>query len=508
MAFVKGGSDLKKQPLHIPISDLYLMRIQQLCLCMTAFAELLYFIFGSLFSLRIVFYRLAALASTGLFSLATLPQMRRNKTPYPFRLAPLMALWFGIVCILHRTDLTFTGDSLGLFLCVYLVALPFAQITRDENRKTGLKIMGLLFVSVSLIWTVYGVLLILDRLPAPLQGCVAWDGVRLQATLHPNVCARVFLIGIAFCVCLCLQARTKWMRGLSLAFTALIFAALSLTNSRSAILAACMLVAGTVFFLIHRGGRKRLVAGCAAALGVCCLLFLTYQFLFSWNTERLISQWSVSQSSARETHGAVSRDADLQVSLLSETDVQKFSNSTAPIQANGNPVPVLLSEPGEPEEFTNVYNPQGTFLEDLFTLNNRTGIWHAALEGIRETPSILLFGTDNPGSVVEKAGVEHSHNAWLEVLLRLGLPGLLLSLIFTAQALQSSLLLLCSQVEIWKKTLALLTLCLLLCSLVEPSLFFSKVTWHFQNYLFFLLLGYLRLWYKQIPLPKAGSTPC
>lgn len=475
--------DLKKHDLHIPISDSHLIRIQQLCLCMVALAELLFFAFGALFSLRIVFYRLVSLASTVLFCLASFLQLCRAKAPYPFRLSLLMAFWYMILCSLHRTDLSFAGDSPGLFLCVYLMALPFARCTQDEDSQSGLKIMEVLFISVSLIWVLYGLLLMLNCLPVPLQRCVAWDGARLQATLHPNVCARVFFVGIAFCLCLYFQANTRWMRILSLFSAVLIYAALSLTNSRSAIFSVCILMAGTVFFLLRRGSQQRLLLRSIAALGVFCLLFLIYQGLFSWNAERLLRQSAVLESSSAAVESAGGKTSH------SETDLQKTSHAAKTNSA---------SHPHVPSETAPIYNPQGSFLDDLSTLNNRTMIWYTALEGIGEQPIILLFGTDHPGALVEKLGVEHSHNAWLEVLLRLGLPGFLMSLVFTVQAFQSAFRLLYHQTELQKKILAMLVLCLLLCSTVEPSLFFSSVTWHFQNFLFFLLLGYLRLWEKQI----------
>ena len=110
-----------------------------------------------------------------------------------------------------------------------------------------------------------------------------------------------------------------------------------------------------------------------------------------------------------------------------------------------------------------------------------------------------MWGTGNIEEIVGQAGGKHAHNAWLQILLRLGLPGLFISLFFTAQAIWSSAcLLLHYQVSLWKKIIAMLMLCLLISAMLEPSLFFTDEMWHAPDFMFFLCLGYTVQWKKQL----------
>ena len=114
-------------------------------------------------------------------------------------------------------------------------------------------------------------------------------------------------------------------------------------------------------------------------------------------------------------------------------------------------------------------------------------------------PAILLRGGEYGKIQLELFASNHSHNAWLETLLRLGLPGLLLSLVFSWKALCSSLCILGRpESGQWKKNIALLTLALMITSMVEPFLFITTAGTNYFDFIFFLCLGYLTLWSREL----------
>ena len=81
----------------------------------------------------------------------------------------------------------------------------------------------------------------------------------------------------------------------------------------------------------------------------------------------------------------------------------------------------------------------------------------------------------------------------------LGLPGFLLVLLFSWNATWSSLRLLWdTDTGMFRKNIALLTLATMVAALLEPCLFITYQEWSFSDFFFFLCLGYLTLWSKQI----------
>ena len=95
--------------------------------------------------------------------------------------------------------------------------------------------------------------------------------------------------------------------------------------------------------------------------------------------------------------------------------------------------------------------------------------------------------------------VEHTHNSWLEALYRMGYPGLALALVLTAMAVWDAAILLWRNDDVWKSCIALLTLCLLGCGMLEPYLFVVDINCFFLDFLFLMCLGYMNLWCKRCP---------
>lgn len=135
-------------------------------------------------------------------------------------------------------------------------------------------------------------------------------------------------------------------------------------------------------------------------------------------------------------------------------------------------------------------------LADLLTLTDRTAIYRKLLELIIQNPSILLTGTaaSELGEVVyhTTGGFYHAHNAYLQILLLMGVPGLMAALWFTFRAVRAGWMVLITcynRTTLAQKWLAMSILTMLMSTVTEPYLFAAHLpAYHF---VFFLLLGYL-----------------
>ena len=386
---------------------------------------------------------------------------RRNRR-YLYAGAAMVVLFF-LNQMLHQV-LEADAKQVGTFLCAYALCLPFAAATEDAQRQKGLKWMAGLFVAVGVLLTAYGVLLLLGAVPAYLRNYVYWDGARFYAIGHPNICATLLMIGLTFCLGFAIQSRKRWARILLGLLTVGQFAALSLTNGRTTIILTCLLLGGMAFCACRGRGWKRFALAALAAVVVMAAAFGVSRMLFGWNQARLLHQ------------------------------------------AENTPVPVTAeaAEPAEtePEETTAAEELvaeqyQGTLIDDLKTFNGRTWIWKTAMKGLGDNSRVKYIGTEYVEMILTRYSpgtIFHTHNSWLEALYRMGLPGLGAALVMTVLAVWSAAVVLWRNNDLWKSCVALLTMCLLGCAMLEPYLFVVDVSYYYLDFLFLMCLGYLCLW--------------
>lgn len=347
---------------------------------------------------------------------------------------------------------------------IYLMTFPFAVLTDDRENK-GFWWIGSMFVTASLVLVFYTVLLLANLVPAGLEKHIFWDGARLHAMWHPNINACYFMIGIGFTAAFCARADKSWKKGALLAAIVLQFLAMALTNCRTVLLVTGALLGGIVFFWIFRGNWKQFVLGIVAAAVLLVGSFKLSGMLYQWNNDRLLSSVSITQE---EMTGEETPSGETGVEVEESTGV-------------------LVGD-----------NWQGTLAHDMRTLNGRTHIWKAALMAIRDSKALALWGTEYSGTVItvySPIPVVHGHNSWVEVLMRMGLPGLALSVLFTALSIWSAAkLALNKETELWKKAIAITAMCILVAGFLEPYLFITNVYYHVTDFIFFFLTGYLDLW--------------
>lgn len=449
----------------------FVFAVQLICLLIIGIVEFLNMTKGFLLPLNIHLFSNAGIMLSLLgFWAITLWKSPRSIGRRDVILGLVMVFWFLVVEGNRRINYT-PLQSVTIFLIVYLIALPFASITQDQEHQTGIRLVSAIYLAASVFLLILGLILMVR---GSFSDKVYWDGARLLIIHHPNIVSRIFMIALALCIGFIAYAKKLWAKILLLLAAALFFAAIALTNTRAVVIVACVILAGNVFFLFYNEKRRHVLLGAAAAMLAVVVFFMSYSWLFQWNMNRLIHQ-STLQTTQEQT--LVTDETDDATTILPEE------------------IPLTADPRGELQGNSNSY--QGTILNDLSTMNGRADIWRSFLRKIRNNPAILLRGTVDTRLIWNNI---HTHNAWLEALIMLGLPGLILVVFFSWEATWSSLRLLWhAGTDLFRKNIALLTLGTLVTALMEPSLFITYTEWSFSDFFFFLCLGYLVLWKKQIP---------
>lgn len=379
-------------------------------------------------------------------------------------LAGAAVVWFVISQIIHKLY-GMENQPISTVLGVYLLAFPFAALT-DDRENTGLWQTGKFFLAAALVLVAYSGILLLDLVPDGWKEFLYWDGTRLNVFWHPNITACYLMIGMGFGMVFLLRAKKTLTKVLLAAAVAVQFLTMALTNCRTTLLMTGALLGGIAFFLISRGGWKRFVLGLLAAALILVGSFKLSGEIYRWNEDRIISA----------------------VSAIHAGDA-------------GEPDGELYSVTEDGEIVITTENPQGSLVNDMASLNGRTYIWKSALQAIRDNKALALWGTEYSGTVISLYNsfpVEHSHNSWMEVLLRAGIPGLLIALMFTLlSAVRAAELLLSSRTELWKKIIAMLTMCVMVSGFLEPYLFGGKAYYHVIDFIFLFCTGYLDFWCKE-----------
>lgn len=393
-------------------------------------------------------------------------------------LSSIAVLWFAAAQLQHHLAQMGIG-SFGVFAVVYLLAFPFASAAEQESRAAGIKWIGTIYVAASLLLVLCGVMLLLDQVPAALSPGFFMDSGRLNIMWHPNVLACIFMIGIGFTLYFLLQAETKWAKVALAALSVIQLCGMALTNSRTSILVTSGFLGGTVFFLIWKGGWKRFLAGAAAGLVVIVTVFSLSGALFDFHTQTQINR--ALQQAPIHSESAASEEETLPPQLQIDDDTGEIRLAGA--------------------------SQQHSLREDIWTLNNRTYIWKAAIQAVLDNPAIRLWGTEYVSMEISYrniAPVGHAHNSWFQTMMSLGLPGLLIALAYTAIALfRCAVLLFHRSADLSKKVIVLLVLCIMAAGFLEPYLFVGDIFTLFANFIFFFLTGYLDAWCRELPGKKS-----
>lgn len=381
-------------------------------------------------------------------------------------LSLVMVFWFFITQTMHYM-MDMDVRSVGQFTSVYLLAFLFCSFTLDNHRQWGLQLAGIACIGAALMMVGFTALLVLDILPGFLRPHVVWDGARLQAFWHPNICAAIVMMGITFSIYFAAKVKKLWGKALLLAIVLVMFLVISLTNSRTSIFITCCIIGGTLFFLIDNHTCMRFLAGALVAAATILLLFNLSGAIFQFNNDRMVAQ---------------------QLQLEATTSEEGSDEGASEVFVDPNTGKLALrTDAGQAPLFITMSN-----------LNGRTDIWQTSLQVLLENPTVLLLGTDHSESLLSayhRFAAAHAHNAWIETTLCLGLPGLVFALVFTLLAAWNVWNTFWSkQSDLGQRIIAMLVLCLLGAGILEPYLFFTEIFYHYTDFIFFLCLGYLIHW--------------
>ena len=455
----------------------------------------------------------------GLFLLITLRKGINRKGRATLVLGLLMAAWAVAVEVLRfRFNMDFFAP--GGIAMYYGLALPMAFAIEDEHRQWGITAFALLFVLAGIRLCIQAAGLILGILPESYSAFVRWDGARLQQMFHPTNCALILMLGIGFSLALCFRTKRNWLRAVLIVLAMLQFGVQCLTNGRNAAGFTSLMVGGFLFCLLRGTGWKRIPVALVAGVALAGMLFITSQRMYAAHEQRMYDAASLQQPQTTQTEQAdvaeqmqqteasyeplqqirvipmVQIDFPEQVQMPEVSYEVETNNRSGQSKKNWEQAGVLLSQIDYPAVLPRE-NAQGTLREDLVTFNGRSSIWVEAVNGALRHPLILLCGTDSMVEVLGEGGeinAEHTHSSYLDTLYTLGIPGLLLSLAITLLVLRAGVLVLWRNTDLWKSCVAVLTLCTLGSSILEPYLFAAKNYHHYICVLFLIAAGYLHRW--------------
>ena len=227
------------------------------------------------------------------------------------------------------------------------------------------------------------------------------------------------------------------------------------------------IIVGVALRLKGGGGLLRLIDFLRrnlllAVLGLCLAggIYFGSEAIYKANNQRLIEQ------------------------LRSQEDVDLPTKQE--LDENYRDVDIWINEDGF---LTDGVSNQGTLKEDMGTLNGRKDTWSAIVEAFRNSKDLRLFGTSRFRDRI-LPGMAHAHNSWLQMMVQLGIPGLVFSLVLTAEILIACARVLLRCRDKAKITMTMWVLCMLPIGFMEPFLFNAG---HVGD-LFILVSGYLWAW--------------
>lgn len=418
-----------------------------------------------------------------LFFGSALTQRQTTSAKLSLLLSTAAVLWFAVVQMQHHL-MNMGVRPFGIFAFVYLLGFPFAAVTEDGRENRGLKWIGRIYIATALIIVIGTGLLMMDAVPVDLQAVLCWDGTRTAVLWHPNRSACALLLGIGFTLYFFAEEGNKRRKILLAVLVVLQFVALAMTNSRTSILLACGIVGGMVFLQIWKGSLKQFLTGLVVALAVIVLLFSVTKKLFDINSQYRFAKLLTQITMAEETAAELQSEEIPEDIYLEETPEEKFEIPN--VEDEGIVISVV-------EE-----SVQGGLLEDMKTLNSRTDIWGAAFEAMQDNPVIKRWGTEYVSAEISSriySSVAHAHNSWIQTWIQMGTVAFLIAMVYTLVAVFNALwLIFRKHVDIGKKIVAILVLCVLAAGFLESYLFVGEMPISFVNFIFFFCTGYLIQW--------------
>lgn len=460
------------------------------CLLAAAFIDFLIIVLGPFMD----FYLDEWLLIPSCLYLFAIYRQEKTKTAQKvLLLGGIMCTWYTITQLLHHC-MGLQTRPLGMVLSVYLLALPFAAVLRDDRR--GLKLYMGVFLAAMVVVLILTVLATIDCVPRFIRHKVYFWKNGIIVMIHPSQLAGFLLVGIGFTLVALSLMKNLIKRILLLTLVGLLSITLVMTKSHTAMWMMYLLYSAYCFFAISRGGFIRFVTGVIAAVVV---------FVCSYSASQAIFQWYARESMARPQRFSYVNSWDDSAIVIGVRDYIYDDSEKETAYAGWTFVFRSAGAENIDEEVqVKRFSLRNTLDKLLPSLNGRKGIWLDIYDVLKKDLKTIAIGTDYSGNyIVNNTGRDypHSHNSWYDVLIALGLPGLLIVSLITAIAFWHIIIILFGkQFKLWKKCIALLEICLLALGALEPHLFLGghylaeRNSLHPSDFTFFLCLGYMIQW--------------
>lgn len=396
-------------------------------------------------------------------------------------LGPLISFWLLLTCAWNGDPYLLYNQKfiLGIFLG-FGCFLPAFMLATEKQRTLGLKVFGIITVLLATILSCAGLYVTLfgHAIQSPFSNtAITIADHRLYVfQLHPNEIGCIFAGALFWALYLAADSNRMWLKILLIAACLPLYAGIALTVSWTSKLAVgaglglvCML------WTQHRFQKK--VLPLRIAIHVFSLMVATAIAVLGFSGVVSLTGRAAERLWTKDTTGKSFPTLIISANAKQETTIA--STNTSPPQQD-----TKSTQPVTPKE--------RDVLKNLSTFTGRTEIWQSGFDSIRRRPATLLLGmTDGQVARVPLATLNreiyHMHNAWIEMLLLGGLPGLLLYLLFTILLVNRCIFLYFKKdAKMSHRLLAIAPAILLIHALMETYPSFAGTS---MDFIFFLLSG-------------------
>ncbi|MBR2923698.1 MAG: O-antigen ligase family protein [Clostridia bacterium] len=343
--------------------------------------------------------------------------------------------------------------AFGLGLCLFPVI--------SENWEKWLPAFLLVFALYTLAMAAISCYACLrDRLiQLPFaEGTIGITFYRLYAfNKHPNEIGCMLVMGLLCWMVLALRSNRWYKRILCLLLLLPICFAISLTVSRTTITLAALALGGFSLVVLT---KKHTLLRWGAGLVVLAVIFAGSLWVMMTGIPQMLPK-AVNPAPVE----------------------QKTAQVTEQIQEQ--PVETQLT-------YNNQHIWQRSYTDGIGTFSMRTEIWQAGLQYLKDRPITLLIGSTDgviariPGQLLGRPEY-HMHNAWLEVLLQAGIPGLLMmAAVFLRMYFAAARLFFGKHTAGWMRVLAAAPVLMSACTLMET---YPAVSANVYDMMMMLLCG-------------------
>ena len=343
----------------------------------------------------------------------------RRMLPKAFYLLAALFVWLLFSCAVNGDPYLVYNHAFIQYLFTGMIGFFLVIPTlREGQAEVGFRRLATLYCLLMLLLAGLGLFSALTG--TPIQTKLS-DRVIYVASnrlyffqYHPNEAASAMTIGAMLLLYLALHSRNWLLKGLQVLGALLLGVIIALTGSRTSMILFALGFGAFAFWLVWSRPMRRV----------------------RW------ARWPVSLA----VFGIV---ALLGYQGIAQS-IGVVASLTLKIEAAANPVEASEAaasaeiETGAPHaaqtEVVHMYAARQQF-QDLGTLNMRLEIWQTGIDYLKEHPKALLFGV--PDNVISRIPASagrpesHMHNAYLEMLLMGGIPGILLYLGYLAFVLRA-----------------------------------------------------------------------